>query len=39
MDVAPDVLRHRLIIGFAGRAAEVTEDTIIRHLLNEVPVP
>jgi MoxR-like ATPase len=39
MDIAPDVLRHRLVLDYAGRAAETTVDEIIQHLLATVPVP
>ncbi len=38
-DVAPDVLRHRLILDYAGRAAEISADDIIQHLLDNIPVP
>jgi len=38
-DIAPDVLRHRLILNYAGRAAEITADDIIQHLLETVPAP
>ena len=39
LDVAPDVLRHRIIPGYAAHADEVTPDDIIQHLLEVVPVP
>jgi MoxR-like ATPase len=39
IELAPDVLRHRLIPGFAARAAGVSRDDIIAHLLEAVPVP
>lgn len=38
-DMAPDVLRHRLILDYAGRAAEISVDEIIQHLLDHIPVP
>ena len=38
-DMAPDVLRHRLILDYAGRAAETSTDDIIRHLLDKILVP
>jgi MoxR-like ATPase len=38
-DVAPDVLRHRLVLDYAGRAAEISTDDIIQHLLENIPVP
>ena len=37
--VAPDVMRHRLILGFEAEADEVTPDRVIRELLARVPVP
>jgi MoxR-like ATPase len=39
MDMAPDVLRHRLILGYPARAANVGADEIIKHLLAAIPVP
>jgi MoxR-like ATPase len=38
-DIAPDVLRHRLLLDFAGRAADITVDTITQQLLETIPVP
>jgi len=35
----PDVLRHRLIISFSGRAQQWTSDRIIEKLISLVPVP
>jgi MoxR-like ATPase len=37
--VAPDVLRHRLIISYEAEADEVTADRIIQDILNGLPVP
>jgi MoxR-like ATPase len=37
--LAPDVLRHRIIPGFEARAAEVSVDTLIEKLVEQVPVP
>lgn len=39
LDIAPDVLRHRLVVGYAARAAEVSCDDIIKHILEVIPVP
>lgn len=39
IDIAPDVLRHRIIPGYAAHADEVTPDDIVKHLLEVVPVP
>lgn len=38
-NIAPDVFRHRLILDYSARAAEVSADDIIQHLLEVVPVP
>ena len=38
-ELAPDVLRHRLIITYEAEAEEKTADDIIRILLDHVPVP
>ncbi|MEA3404366.1 MAG: MoxR family ATPase [Pseudomonadota bacterium] len=35
----PDVLRHRLIISFSGRAQQFTADSIIEKIIELVPVP
>jgi MoxR-like ATPase len=37
--IAPDVLRHRLIVTFEAEADELTSDDIIARILNELPVP
>ncbi|MGD8940018.1 MAG: MoxR family ATPase [Gammaproteobacteria bacterium] len=39
MEIAPDVLRHRMVMGYAARAAGITADDIIRRILEHVPVP
>lgn len=39
LEVAPDVLRHRLILDYSALAANVTADDIIQHLLSEIPIP
>ena len=38
-DIAPDVFRHRLILDYAGRAADITIDDISQQLLETIPVP
>ena len=38
-DVAPDVLRHRLLLTYQARADGVDANEIIRRLLERVPVP
>ena len=39
IEMAPDVLRHRLILGYTARAAGVTQNDIIDSLLELIPVP
>ncbi len=38
-DLAPDVLRHRLILSYEAEAEEVDGDEIVRRVLNQVDVP
>ncbi|USD19885.1 MoxR family ATPase [Microbulbifer variabilis] len=37
MDVAPDILRHRLLLSFEAEAAGITTDQVIHRLLQQVP--
>jgi MoxR-like ATPase len=37
--VAPDVLRHRILISYEAEAEEMTSETIIAKLLHHLPVP
>src|SRR5260370_27074787 len=37
--IAPDVLRHRLILTYEAEAQAVTNDEIIKKIFNAVPVP
>jgi MoxR-like ATPase len=39
IDIAPDVMRHRLVLGYAARAAEIDADAIIVRVLAGVPIP
>ena len=39
IEIAPDVLRHRLLLSHAARAANTSADDIIARLLEHVPVP
>lgn len=39
IEVAPDVLRHRILPGFAARAKQVTSTMIVARLLETVPIP
>jgi len=37
--IAPDVLRHRIILTYEAEAEDVTTDQIIGHIFDSVPVP
>jgi len=37
--IAPDVLRHRVILNYEAAADGVTPDTFIDTLMGRVPVP
>lgn len=37
--IAPDVLRHRIILTYEAEAEDVTTEQIIGHLFDSVPVP
>lgn len=37
--VAPDVLRHRILVTFEAQAEDVTSDQIVEQILSQVPVP
>ncbi|MGB5438288.1 MAG: AAA family ATPase, partial [Gammaproteobacteria bacterium] len=37
--VAPDILRHRVLLTFEGEAEGVTSDEYIRRLLEVVAIP
>ncbi len=37
--VAPDVLRHRILVTFEAQAEDVTSDQIVEQILCRVPVP
>jgi MoxR-like ATPase len=38
-DIAPDVLRHRILLTYEAEAEEVTPESIVRTLLAKVKVP
>jgi MoxR-like ATPase len=38
-DMAPEVLRHRIIITYEAEAEEMTSDDVVKILLDHVPVP
>ncbi len=37
--VAPDILRHRLVLSYEAQAEEITADEIIKRIFNQIPVP
>jgi MoxR-like ATPase len=37
--IAPDVLRHRILVTYEAEAEEVTTESIVRTLLDKVKVP
>jgi len=38
-ELAPDVLRHRIIPTYEAEAEEITTDALIKRLLDRIPVP
>src|SRR5262249_60837248 len=38
-DVAPDILRHRVLLTYEAEAEQTTPDDIVRRVLETVPVP
>ncbi len=38
-NIAPDVLRHRIILSYEAEAEDMTADQIIGHIFDTVPVP
>jgi MoxR-like ATPase len=39
LDMAPDVLRHRLVLSFEALSDDVTSDDLLETLLERIPVP
>jgi MoxR-like ATPase len=37
--VAPDILRHRLIVSYEAEAEDLTSDDLVTRILNTLPVP
>ncbi len=37
--IAPDVLRHRIILSYEAEAEDMTTDQVIAHIFDTVPVP
>jgi MoxR-like ATPase len=38
-EIAPDVLRHRLVVTYEAEAEEITTDDLVQRLLDRVEVP
>jgi MoxR-like ATPase len=38
-DVAPDVLRHRLVLSYEALARDIDADTVLARVLSTVPAP
>lgn len=38
-EVAPDILRHRLVLSYEAQAREITPDEIVKRIFNLIPVP
>ena len=38
-EIAPDVLRHRIILTYEAEAEQITSDDIVTRVLSEIPVP
>ena len=38
-DVAPDVLRHRIVLSYEALSDDVTSDTLIAKVMERIPVP
>ncbi len=38
-DIAPDVLRHRIIVSYEAEAEEKTSDDVVHHVLDHIEVP
>jgi MoxR-like ATPase len=37
--LAPEVLRHRILLSYEAEAENISTDTLIARLLSRVPVP
>ena len=38
-DLAPDILRHRILLSYEAEAEGVSSEDVIRELLDKLPVP
>ena len=39
LDVAPDVMRHRLVLSFEAISDNVTADVVLQRVLEKIPAP
>jgi MoxR-like ATPase len=39
LDMAPDVMRHRLVLSYEAHAEDVSPDSVLQTILGRVPVP
>jgi len=39
IEIAPEVLRHRIILNYKAQADEITTDEIIKKILETIPIP
>ena len=37
--IAPDVLRHRILVSYEAEAEELTSENIVEKILTALPVP
>jgi MoxR-like ATPase len=37
--IAPDVLRHRVVVSYEAEAQEITSEMIVKKILDSLPVP
>ena len=38
-DLAPDILRHRILLSYEAEAEGVTSEDVVKTLLDKLPVP
>jgi MoxR-like ATPase len=39
IEIAPEVLRHRIVLNYKAQADEITSDDIIKKILETIPIP
>jgi len=39
IEIAPEVLRHRIVLNYKAQADEITSDEIIKKILETIPIP